>query len=281
MALTPQQLDVLTRTVLGEAANQGIPGMAGVASVIRNRAQSGKFPSDPTQVALQPWQFSAWNSANHGGNNVGRNADPSSRSYQDAAAVVNAVFNGQIADPTNGALYYHTGAVHPSWDQSMTPTAQIGAHTFYAPQGQATGPGMGLAYASQPQQPQSPPQAAINASAPPQGLAALSAPSAPPGFNPQAADRMITGEFNQLQPTAVAQQSAPPNFGQALSAGIGGALKALGGQASPTGLAGLSPKSYTGAGGILIPLLAMNGQPRNTYGDVANGLGLSSLVNGV
>jgi hypothetical protein len=200
-------------------------------------------------------------------------------SVQDWANLVARRYPG-VAGASPSAAFGALKAGGYASDDSYVPKlndtlATLGRSSGSQPQGLP----MMSAYA--PSQLQSAPQAAINAAAPPQGLAALSAPSAPPGFNPQAADRMITGEFNQLQPTAVAQQPAAPNFGQALSSGIGGALKALGGQASPTGLAGLSPKAYTGAGGILIPLLAMNGQSRNTYGDVANGLGLSSLVNGV
>ena len=60
--LTAKQRDTVVRTVIGEAANQGARGQIAVASVIRNRAQSGQFSSDPAKVALQPGQFSTWNS---------------------------------------------------------------------------------------------------------------------------------------------------------------------------------------------------------------------------
>lgn len=132
--LTAQQKDVLVRTVLGEAANQGATGMAAVASVIKNRATSGQFgSSDPATIALQRNQFSANNPLTNGGNNVGRNASVASTAYQRALAAVEGVFNGTIADPTNGATYYHTAAVNPGWDNNMYQTASIGAHTFYSP----------------------------------------------------------------------------------------------------------------------------------------------------
>lgn len=138
MPLTAHQRDVLTRTVLGEAANQGVNGMAAVASVIRNRANSGQFSNDPADVALQHagngyYQFSANADTAHGGNNIGRNAGTNSRAYQRAAAVVDQVFNDEVPDPTGGALYYHTADVNPGWDNHMYQTAHIGAHIFYSP----------------------------------------------------------------------------------------------------------------------------------------------------
>jgi hypothetical protein len=51
------------------------------------------------------------------------------------------VFSGQTPDPTNGALYYHTPAVNPSWSGAVNRygTNQIGNHIFY--NGRPTPPG--------------------------------------------------------------------------------------------------------------------------------------------
>lgn len=131
MPLTTAQRETLINTVLGEAANQGTAGMQAVAAVIRNRADSGQFPTDPAEVATQRNQFSANNPIGRGGNNVAATASPATRAR--AAAAVDAVFSGAVPDPTHGALYYHTGDVNPGWDNNMHQTAQIGAHTFYSP----------------------------------------------------------------------------------------------------------------------------------------------------
>lgn len=133
MALTSSQVDTITRTVLGEALPNDPTGAAAVASVIKNRSESGQFPSDPAAVALQKNQFSANNPVGQGGNTEGSAADPNSARYQQVAAIVQGVFNGSIPDPTNGATYYHTPAVHPDWDRSMTQTAALGGHIFYSP----------------------------------------------------------------------------------------------------------------------------------------------------
>ena len=128
--LTDYQRDILIRTVLGEARGEGADGMAAVAHVIRNRAGSGTFPSDPAQVALQNNQFSVWNEGAGGGKT---DFSPGSDLYQRAARVVDGVFSGSSADPTNGAIYYHTPSVSPSWSGAVNKhgTTQIGNHIFY------------------------------------------------------------------------------------------------------------------------------------------------------
>lgn len=129
--LTPYQKDILVKTILSEARGEGIDGMAAVAHVIANRANSGQFSSDPAAVALQPNQFSGWRTG-EGGNNPNQ-FQPGTRQYNQALQIIDNVFSGQTPDPTNGALYYHTPAVNPSWSGAVNRygTNQIGNHIFY------------------------------------------------------------------------------------------------------------------------------------------------------
>ncbi len=129
MQLTPQQLHILTETVLGEAANQGRQGQAGVVWTILNRAESGHWGTrDPSVIALQKSQFSAWNKGK-GGNRLVRTS-PNAASYKAAQQVVQDVIDGAIPDPTGGATFY----VNPSgtkWRPPGTQTTKIGGHVFY------------------------------------------------------------------------------------------------------------------------------------------------------
>ena len=130
-SLSDDGLNTIAYTMLGEAANQGTNGLAAVANVIKNRSLSGSYSSDPVHVALQPSQFSAWNPVGRGGNDpVGRYSQ-GSRAFQQAKEIARKVFNGDYADNTGGALWYHTGAVNPKWDDNMHVSARIGAHIFY------------------------------------------------------------------------------------------------------------------------------------------------------
>lgn len=130
-SLTPQQRDILIKTILGEARGEGERGMEAVAHVIANRANSNRYPGDPAAVALQPKQFSTWN-AGEGGNNP-QQFRPGTPQYETAAQVIDRVFSGQTTDPTNGALFYHTPAVNPAWSREVNRhgTTQIGNHIFY------------------------------------------------------------------------------------------------------------------------------------------------------
>ena len=67
MPMTPYEREIVIRTIMGEALNEGPEGWAAVGHVIKNRSSDPRFPSDPASVALQPKQFSAWNEG-HGGN---------------------------------------------------------------------------------------------------------------------------------------------------------------------------------------------------------------------
>lgn len=129
--LSDYQRDVLVRTMLGEARGEGVEGMADVAQVILNRANSGQYPSDPASVALQPYQFSAWNKG-EGGNNPQqfKKSDPI---YRQAEQALNAVLSGSRPDYTGGALYYHTPAVSPKWSSSVNQYGTINrnGHVFY------------------------------------------------------------------------------------------------------------------------------------------------------
>lgn len=129
--LSEKQLDILVKTVLGEARGEGVQGMESVAQVIRNRANSDKYPSDPMEVALQPNQFSTWNRG-EGGNNP-QQFKPGTQLYETAKQAIERVFSGETVDPTNGALFYHTPQVNPGWSKSVNKygTTQIGNHIFY------------------------------------------------------------------------------------------------------------------------------------------------------
>jgi len=52
--------------------------------------------------------------------------------WEIAQRVAREVLSGQSADPTNGALFYHTGAIRPWWSRYGQGRRVIGAHVFYS-----------------------------------------------------------------------------------------------------------------------------------------------------
>ena len=117
-------LDQATRTVLGEAADQGPLGRQAVAHVIANRLRDDRWPDTVTAVVRQPRQFSAWNT--DGSGNALVHLPASDPLYQQVRAEVRAVFDGQLPDPTGGAVHYYaprgmTRLIETGHAQSPTP----------------------------------------------------------------------------------------------------------------------------------------------------------------
>lgn len=130
--ITPDE-DAMTRTVIGEAGNQGALGQQAVAHVVVNRA-SGAGVS-PQSIVFAPGQFEPWGNPT---TRAGLEAlDPSSPEYQAALKNVRAVTSGGAADPTGGATHFYAPAAQaqlgrqpPAWTQGQQPTV-IGGHNFY------------------------------------------------------------------------------------------------------------------------------------------------------
>lgn len=135
--------DVAIRTMLGEAANQGEQGLAGVAWVLRNRRDTGKWGSTIADVALADKQFSAWNSKDNGGNDLVSKYGPGTPQYERAGKVYDAVMGGYTVDMTGGATHYFSESGmfaagdadgKPSWYADEKAKAggeiKIGGHTF-------------------------------------------------------------------------------------------------------------------------------------------------------
>lgn len=138
--LSQRDLDLITRTVIGEAGNQPADGQAGVAHVILNRLKSGKWGDSPSGVVLAPKQFETWAARPAELLNISRN----SPAYKNAMEIVQGSASGNIEDPTNGAMNYanvdivrdrgNNSALN--WINGMSNVTRIGDHTFGNAEGQ-------------------------------------------------------------------------------------------------------------------------------------------------
>jgi hypothetical protein len=131
-------VDVLARTLWGEARNQGEEGMIGVAAVIANRthAQRAAWGLTVEDVCKAPLQFSCWNEPKTA-------SDQQNRASMDSVGPENSLFalcldvgrrtlSGDIVDPTHGANHYCNLAVaQPQWALNQVPTTTIRNHSFY------------------------------------------------------------------------------------------------------------------------------------------------------
>ena len=128
-----EDLDVLARTVYGEARGEGLDGQVAVAWVIVNRTTHGQRFGGPAivGVCLRPYQFSCWN-ADDPNLDVIRSASVEQPAFMQCFGVACLVLAGALPDPTMGATHYFADSIKaPKWVAGMEPRAKIGAHNFF------------------------------------------------------------------------------------------------------------------------------------------------------
>lgn len=132
-----KDLDVLARTLWGEARGEGFNGMVAVGWTIRNRVFDGKSNSwwgeGYAGVCQKAWQFSCWNKSDPNSAYLrGEKAIPFAQ-FDMAKEAAKAVLETLIPDPTGGATHYYSTSMKkaPAWAAVGTQTVQLGRHLFY------------------------------------------------------------------------------------------------------------------------------------------------------
>lgn len=123
-------LEVLARTLYGEARAFDEIDAAAIACVVLNRVEYRNWPGTAREVCLQPKQFSCWNETDPNRTRillVERGHQWFDRCWEIAADAL----AGKIKDPTRSSTHYHTRAVHPSWSKGKTPVYETQGHIFF------------------------------------------------------------------------------------------------------------------------------------------------------
>lgn len=131
------EVELLARTLYGEARGETVRGKEAVAAVIVNRVRraqerGGYWWGDSLGLVCQkPWQFSCWN---EGDPNLKKIIDvtPKNRVFQSCIRIARRAARGALDDPTGGATHYHTRAANPPWARAKAPNVEIGNHLFYS-----------------------------------------------------------------------------------------------------------------------------------------------------
>ena len=126
------QVDIVARTIWGEARGEGVTGMQAVANVIMNRVdRGGWYGLTPGEVCKKPRQFSCWNVGDPNYKPMLSVTD-SDKEFRQALELSEKAVSGQLPDITGGATEYHAKSIKPSWNwQKLTQTTTIGDHIFY------------------------------------------------------------------------------------------------------------------------------------------------------
>jgi len=125
-----RQIDCLALTIYHEARGESERGRLAVGHVVVNRTRSALFPADICDVVQEGGQqyhrcqFSWWCD--------GRSDRPRDQTaLQESLWLAQEIYYGCTRDPTDGALWYHSTAVKPSWSKSFGPGKRIDRHVFY------------------------------------------------------------------------------------------------------------------------------------------------------
>ncbi len=124
------QWSCLAEAVYFESRGEPVKGQFGVAEVILNRVDSGRFPDTVCGVVNQGAHL-------RGGCQFSFACDGAPETihntiaFRRAGKIARLLLDGAPREVTDGATYFHTRWVHPSWSHRFTHTATVGAHMFY------------------------------------------------------------------------------------------------------------------------------------------------------
>ncbi|MNF74888.1 Cell Wall Hydrolase [compost metagenome] len=135
--MNEQTIDVLARTLWGEARGEGLAGQIAVGHVIRNRVHDGKDKSwwgeGYIGVCRARWQFSCWNANDPNYVYLSGQKDIPAAQYAQAREAALIAMENLQPDPTGGATHYYVAKMKnpPSWRTNATRTCVIGSHVFF------------------------------------------------------------------------------------------------------------------------------------------------------
>jgi len=136
---TLEELDVVARTIFGEARGESREGKIAVGWIIRNRVEADLNNDNKPDwwgegyiaVCKLPWQFSCWNANDPNSARI-REMSMDRLYWHSCMAAAFDVLMGNAGDPTGSAdHYFNPAVVSPPWAKGKTPTATIGRHVFY------------------------------------------------------------------------------------------------------------------------------------------------------
>jgi len=132
MSGAPQDpVDVMARTIWGEARGEGRAGMEAVGNVIMNRANNPRWwGRDVISVCQAPWQFSAWNP-----DDINRRlllaVTEADAQFRTCLEIARSGIGGTLRDHTHNSDHFHEQSIRPLWSQGRQHTVHLGRHRFF------------------------------------------------------------------------------------------------------------------------------------------------------
>lgn len=131
-----KEIDIMARTLWGEARGETLTGKEAVANVILNRLKLSRrrgkmwWGNSIEEICLKPSQFSCWNKGDPNYPKLST-IDQSDPQFAICQRVATRAVNGMLPDHVFGADHYHTTSILPHWAESRASLVTIGHHVFY------------------------------------------------------------------------------------------------------------------------------------------------------
>jgi peptidoglycan hydrolase-like protein with peptidoglycan-binding domain len=130
-------VDVLARTIFGEARGEPDQGKIGVAYTVINRVSIAQsrggywWGNTIREVCLKPFQYSCWN-RNDPNRAIILAVRPGERVFDRCLVIARQVIERAISNPVDRSThYYATYIPAPNWTRGATFFVQLGIHKFY------------------------------------------------------------------------------------------------------------------------------------------------------
>jgi len=129
-------VEILARTLYGEARGETVRGKEAVAAVVVNRVcratERGGYwwGNSIAEVCRKAWQFSCWNENDRNRTRI-EAVTPDNKVFRTCIRIARRAAAGALDDPTGGATHYHTAEANPPWARGRAPVAVVGRHLFY------------------------------------------------------------------------------------------------------------------------------------------------------
>lgn len=130
-SITQREINCLNLSGWHEARNQGLLGLMAVAKTTLNRVRMEGWPPDVCKVVYQKGQYS-WTLKSKKNQQIKlkNNIDKQSYTLVQLATQLSIAAEMLQIDFMNGATYYHTTSVNPTWGRKMEVVGIIGDHIF-------------------------------------------------------------------------------------------------------------------------------------------------------
>ena len=131
-----RDVDVLARTLYGEARGDRVRVKEAIAAVVMNRVRRARerggywWGNSVSEVCLRPWQFPCWTPGSPARARIAA-LDPRNATFRSCLRIARRAVRGALKDPTSGATHYHDARANPHWARGRSPVAEIGGRAFY------------------------------------------------------------------------------------------------------------------------------------------------------